>query len=197
MAKKRPKPKTPDLSYIPEDVRNLAVPIDRLELDPENARRHGEENLASIAASMKRFGFRGVVVVNRATKRIIAGNGRKLAAQRLGWTHLPVLWVDEDPASSLGYAIADNRTAELAEWNEDRLAEALGVIHTNDQELYEALLLDRLGVATAGDDSDGEEEDEIDGQLFEVVVRCKDKSDQKAFCKRMKEESRSFEAVTR
>ncbi len=57
MAKEAGIPKV-ELEWIVESLRPLAEPVDRLELDPRNARKHDEANLAAIAASLKRFGQR-------------------------------------------------------------------------------------------------------------------------------------------
>lgn len=101
---------------------NLAVTtiaIDELRPDPNNARKHGRQNLAAIRSSLERFGQRRPLVV-LPDLTVIAGNGTLEAAKSLGWstvaiTTVPDTWtVDEARA----YAIADNRTAELATWDE-------------------------------------------------------------------------------
>lgn len=133
-----------DLSHIAEGLRPLAVALDSLQLDPKNARKHSPENIASIEASLRKFGQMRAAVVNRSTGVILVGNGMTIAARNLGWTHLAVLYGDFDPATATGYAIADNRTAELAEWDDARLAEAIAEIEETDPDLAAALLLDDL-----------------------------------------------------
>jgi len=54
-----------------------------------------------------------------------AGNAAVLAAKSLGWTELAAVVVDEDDVDATAFAIADNRTAELAAWDEALLAELL------------------------------------------------------------------------
>ena len=54
-----------------------------------------------------------------------AGNGRMTAALELGWSHLPATVFDEDDNEAVAFAVADNRTAELAEWDWNNLTEAL------------------------------------------------------------------------
>lgn len=107
---------------IAEQLRTLAVPIASLNLDPSNARVHGEKNLAAIRASLAQFGQRKPVVVQRAGMIVRAGNGTVQAAKALGWTEVAALVVDDDNATAVQFAIADNRTAELAEWDPDTLA---------------------------------------------------------------------------
>lgn len=106
-----------DLSHIAEQLRPLAVPCADLLLDPANARRHPEPNLEAIKGSLRVYGQRKPVVVNRRTGTIEAGNGTLQAASALGWSHLAAVYVNDDPMTAAGFSIADNRTAELAEWD--------------------------------------------------------------------------------
>jgi hypothetical protein len=53
-------------------------------------------------------------VVQRQGMIVRAGNGRVLAARELGWTHLACVVVDESEVEATAFAIADNRSAELA-----------------------------------------------------------------------------------
>lgn len=110
---------------INPDLAKLARPLKDLREDPKNARKHDERNVVAIASSLARFGQQKPIVVN-ADGVIIAGNGTFTAAKRMGWTHLAAVRFDKDAASEqLGYAITDNRSAELASWDDVILAEAL------------------------------------------------------------------------
>jgi DNA modification methylase len=95
-------------------------------LDPENARKHSQKNLDAIKASLTKFGQRKPIVINQKGV-ILAGNGTVEAARSLGWDHIEVAVVpaDWDEATARAYALADNRTAELAEWDESVLAKQL------------------------------------------------------------------------
>jgi hypothetical protein len=57
------------------------------------------------------------------------------AARDLGWSHLAVVFTDDDPVTAAGFSIADNRTAELAEWDGEALARLLGEIRVEDERL--------------------------------------------------------------
>ena len=111
---------------IAEQLRTLAVPLSSLNLDPSNARVHGEKNLAAIKSSLAQFGQREPVVVQRAGMIVRAGNGTVQAARALGWSEIAAVVIDDDNATAVQFAIADNRTAELAEWDPDTLALLLG-----------------------------------------------------------------------
>lgn len=100
--------------------------IDSLRPDPRNARKHGKKNLSTIAASLAQFGQRRAAVV-RSDGTVLAGNGMLEAARSLGWSELSVTvvpdeWSDEEARA---YALADNRTGELAEWDSDVLGDHL------------------------------------------------------------------------
>ena len=87
-----------------------------------NPRRH---NLPALKASIERFGFRNVIVVNSRTNTIEAGHGRAQVALELGITSVPVLFVDDDDDTAKAYAIADNRQAEIGGWDEEALVPLL------------------------------------------------------------------------
>ena len=129
----------PDLSHIAEQLRPLAVLCSELLLDPANARRHPEPNLEAIKGSLRVYGQRKPVVVNRRTGTIEAGNGTLQAALALCWSHLAVVYVDDDPTTAAGFSIADNRTAELAEWDREALDKLLSELKTNDPLLDQML----------------------------------------------------------
>ena len=81
--------------------------------------------------SLGRFGQRKPIVV-RADGIVVAGNGTLEAARDLGWVELAVTEVDGlSEADVRAFALADNRTAELSEWDEDALALLMADLPTN------------------------------------------------------------------
>jgi ParB-like chromosome segregation protein Spo0J len=101
------------------------VPLDQLKPDPANARKHSDRNIEEIIRSLKEFGQHAPLVVQKGTNRIIVGNGRYEAMQMLGWDKAYVVYVDDDNVTAVRRALADNRTAELAEWDDEALARLL------------------------------------------------------------------------
>jgi len=101
------------------------VLIDDLDLDPRNARKHDSKNLKAIADSLEQFGQRKPIVV--WGKTVVAGNGTMVAARSLNWTEITIARVPDDWSADQvkAYALADNRSAELAEWDEQVLTEQL------------------------------------------------------------------------
>lgn len=115
----------PDLSHIAEALRPLAIMCSSINFDPDNARLHSEENIDAIMKSLSQFGQDQPLVVQKQGRIVRKGNGRLLAAQRLGWEWIAALVVDEDDVAAAARAIADNRAAELASWDEEKLAKLL------------------------------------------------------------------------
>ena len=99
------------------------VKLMALKPDPANARRHDNKNLEAIAGSLKQFGQRKPLVVDQ-NDTVVAGNGTLQAAKSLGWQEIDIVRIPADwsAAQIKAFALADNRTAELAEWNHEVLA---------------------------------------------------------------------------
>jgi DNA modification methylase len=110
------------------------VAIDSLTFDPSNVRKHGEQNLATIKASLNRFGQQKPIVVD-ANGVVRAGNGTLMAAKALGWKEIAVVRSTLAGSEATAYAIADNRTAELAEWDDDALKQTLAALQIEDENL--------------------------------------------------------------
>ena len=109
-------------------IRN--VPVGNLTPDPQNVRMHNARNIDAIKRSLSTFGQRKPIITakgNDGSLIVIAGNGTLEAAKELEWTHIDILEVpdDWDADKARAFAIADNRTAELADWNEIELTNAL------------------------------------------------------------------------
>ena len=101
------------------------VTIESLKLDPNNARKHSRRNLDAIAASLNKFGQRKPIVVHNGV--VIAGNGTLEAARSIGWKEIAVSVcpADWDADTAKAYALADNRSSELAEWDDKKLSTQL------------------------------------------------------------------------
>lgn len=113
------------------------VPIESLVGDPANVRKHDQKNLDAIKGSLARFGQQKPVVVG-AHNVVIAGNGTVAAALSLGWKEIAIVRSELIGPDATAYAIADNRTAELATWDDDALAQQLAAIQINDEDLARA-----------------------------------------------------------
>ena len=124
------------------------IAVADLSLDPSNVRKHSRRNLDAIKASLRKFGQQKPIVVD-AKGIVIAGNGTMTAAQELGWTEIAAVRTELVGVEATAFAIADNRSAELAEWDEDALAKVLESLKVEDADLlaatgYDAAEVDKM-----------------------------------------------------
>jgi len=102
------------------------IKLAELRHDDQNARTHDQANLKAIAGSLEQFGQRKPIVITQDNK-VVAGNGTLTAAKLIGWTEIDCVRVPADWTADQikAYALADNRTAELAQWDEQVMAAQL------------------------------------------------------------------------
>jgi len=135
------------------------IEIDRLYCSPTNP-RHNDDAVPKVAASIHRFGWQQPIVAKRDGE-VIAGNTRLKAAQSLGMTEVPVWWFDGTDLDATAFSIADNRTGELAEWDDAALSKLL-------EQLREEDALDGIGFDTCDIDrlaAQLREQEEVDPEL--------------------------------
>lgn len=114
-------------------TKQTTIPIDELIEDPENMRKRTDRNREALDTSLETYGAARSIVVDKDGV-VRAGNGTLAAAKEAGITEVVVVeggpgkliavrradWSEED---AKGYAIMDNKSAELAEWDYEGLAE--------------------------------------------------------------------------
>jgi len=161
------------LSFAPERIETW--PLERLKPYARNAKTHGEDQVAKIAASMAQFGWTVPVLVG-SDGEVIAGHGRILAATHLGLTDAPVIVLDHlTEAQRRAYRIADNKLTELGAWDEALLAGELQELLAEDFDLsvvgFSDAELDAL--LAGGGDADGgnEGEDEVPETPVDPISR--------------------------
>lgn len=176
---------TKDVRHIAADLRPLARSIDEAALDPANENVHDEASIAAIAASLKRFGQRTPIVVNKKTGFIAKGNGTWLAARLIGWTKLAMVFVTDDAKAHTGYRLADNRTAQLAHFDDERLAQSIAILKDEDDGLFAALQLDALETSLPAADTGAVEQAP---KQYAVLIECKSEKEQKRLFDRLTRE---------
>ena len=146
------------------------VPIGDVIPYARNPRRN-EHAVAKVAGSIKEFGFRQPIVVDKDMV-VIVGHTRLLAAQQLGYKKVPVHIADNlTPAQIKGYRIADNRTNEEAEWDEELLALELGDLKDLDFDLdLTGFDPDELEQLLAEEGSEGLTDDDAVPELQEDAI---------------------------
>src|ERR1017187_7594465 len=110
---------------------------------PANARKWSGQALAKVAASIRTYGFRQPLVVD-LEETIVVGHLRRAGAREAGLKQIPVHVARDLTAAKIrAYRLADNRTAQEADWDMDLLAsEFAGLSLTGfDSRELDALLL--------------------------------------------------------
>lgn len=103
----------------------VKVKLSELKLDPNNARKHSPQNILAIKQSLQENPQYRPFVVQKGTNKICVGNGMYIAMQELGIKEGWVEYRDLDDKQFARLSVTDNRTAELAEWDEDILQQII------------------------------------------------------------------------
>ena len=111
------------------------VAIDRLKPWARNPRKNDGKPVDEVAASIQRFGFGAPILARLADGEIIGGHTRYKAAQKLGLTEVPVRFLDLSESEAHALALSDNRTGELAAWDDAELLAILRDVATSEQAL--------------------------------------------------------------
>ena len=124
------------------------VPLEKL-VPYEKNPRNSDAAVDAVAESIREFGFRQPIVVDDQNV-IIAGHARYFAAIRLGLEKVPVHVAQElTPEQIRAYRLADNKTAELADWDMDLLAQEITALSESELDLtqfgFDQEFLDSLG----------------------------------------------------
>lgn len=113
-----PRPKSAEASAINVEQ----VEVDKLLPHPMNPRKG---DVDKIVESIKVNGFYGVIVAQKSTRYILAGNHRWQAARHLDMDTVPVMWLDCNDAQAKRIMLADNRMSDIAGYNQDSLQDLL------------------------------------------------------------------------
>lgn len=98
------------------------VKVTDVQLHPNNARKG---NVDRLEESIRTNGFYGALIVQKSTNYICVGNHRYQAAVNLGFTELPALIVDVDDQQARRLLLVDNRSNDVAGYDDDLLVDLL------------------------------------------------------------------------
>ena len=103
--------------------------------DYENNPRDNDGAVDAVAESIKQFGFKVPIVIDKDGV-IIAGHTRRKAAEKLGLKKVPCIVADDlTPEQIKAFRLADNKTAELAEWDMEALEKELAELTAFDVDM--------------------------------------------------------------
>ena len=111
-----------------------AVPITELKPWGKNPRKHAAD-LQPLVRSIEHFGWTNPILVQEKTNRVIAGHGRLEAARQAGLSEVPAIFLDMNDDDASAYTVADNKLAELSEWDEVALGSVLADLQGNHYDM--------------------------------------------------------------
>jgi ParB/RepB/Spo0J family partition protein len=134
-------------------MENKLIYLSLEEITPyENNPRNNENAVDSVAASIKEFGFKSPIIVDK-NNVIINGHTRYLAAKQLGLSKVPVIIAEDLTEEQVkAFRLADNKVAEIATWDFELLNEELAEIDEID--------MSQFGFEESNFDFDEQESDE-------------------------------------
>lgn len=101
------------------------VPLSELTVYADNPRVHDEEQLRALQATIESLGFNQPIGVDD-NLGIITGHGRRIVAERLGYTEVPVVRLSHlSPEQLRAYVTLDNKMSDMGKWDERALAKEL------------------------------------------------------------------------
>ena len=117
-----------------------------------NNPRHNDNAVEAVANSIKEFGFKVPIIIDKELV-VVAGHTRLKAAKLLGLEKVPCIVAgDLSPEQIDAFRLADNKTGELAEWDYDLLQQEL-------QKLEGIIEMDRFGFNEIEDVLEAENDD--------------------------------------
>lgn len=108
------------------------VPLGSLKTHPANPR---QGDIGAIIESMRVHGFYGAIVAQKGTGFILAGNHRYKAAKALAFDKVPVIWVDVNEEQARRMLLVDNRTSDLASYDDKALLSILQELQASEEAL--------------------------------------------------------------
>lgn len=140
--------------------------------------RKNDNAVDAVANSIREFGFKNPIVID-GNNVIICGHTRYKAAQKLGLDVVPcVVASDLTDEQIKAYRLADNKVAELAEWDIDLLGEELGDIFDIDMSEF-GFDIENVGGQDSGtDQEDNQEEYQREYQNNSAEINVDDYSDE-------------------
>ena len=170
----------------------INMPINEL-LRYENNPRNNKDAVKYVAESIKDFGFKVPIVVDR-NKVIIAGDTRYQAAKKLKLKEVPCIIADDLTEEQVkAYRLADNKVGEFSKWDMDKL----------ETELADLLNVDMMVFGFEELEKELEEAQDVINtesnfnykEQYGVIIMCADEQDQQVIYERLVEEGYECKVV--
>lgn len=157
----------------------------------ENNPRKNEKAVAKVAESIREFGFKVPIVIDKDNV-IVCGHTRVQAAKRLKLAVVPCIVADDLTDEQIrAFRLADNKTAEFADWDIEKLDAELAALEI-DMSLFgfDEDTGKEKGVTERKDLSD-----EV-SEVYEVIVECANEAEQEDVFNRLQGEGLQCRVLT-
>lgn len=150
--------------------------------------RKNDDAVKYVAESIKQFGFKVPIVIDRDGV-IVAGHTRYKAAKKLKLDAVPCIVADDLTEEQIkAFRLADNKVAEKAEWDFVLLTEELDDLFGFDMDLF--------GFGDEDEEEDEEEQPAVErddlsgqvGEMYQIVIECASEAEQEQLFYRFTEE---------
>lgn len=168
------------------------VSIEQLQTDQTNAREHDEQNIQAIRASLRQFGFQKPIVCNKKMM-VKAGSGTLQAAIEEGYSEVPVVVSSLSAQKLKAFAIADNRTAELANWDFQELDLQLSQLETDGFDLCDLGFFEDVIISEHQEEEAGI--DDHSDIKYRILIECQNEQEQKKLLQQFQKKKLNCKAV--
>lgn len=139
-----------------------------------NNPRNNDEAVDYVANSIKEFGFKVPCVIDNE-KNVVCGHTRLKAAKKLGIKEVPCIIADDLTEEQIdAFRLADNKTAEIATWDFEKLEIELESISGIDMSDFGFDFSSDKEEYTFDEDVDGKSESEYDEkkEKYTICPQC-------------------------
>ena len=157
------------------------VPIADVHPYDQNPRRG---NIDAIRESLQAHGQYRPLVVRTETKEVLVGNHTLYAARELEWDEISVIYVDVDEDEAKRIVLVDNRTADLAEYDDSDLTALLQSLPELDGSGFDQKDLDKLVAKLEPEDTSPQ----LSHTEYRLMIECSDERHQAELLERFAKE---------
>ncbi|MBQ6503163.1 MAG: ParB N-terminal domain-containing protein [Flexilinea sp.] len=167
-----------------EEMKIVYKDINDLQMYENNPRKNSDA-VQYVANSIQQFGFRNPIIIDK-DNTIVCGHTRYKAARRLKMAKVPCIMADDlDEDQIRAFRLADNKVAEMATWDYDRLEQEFALIDPLEFDIADFGFFPNY---EPDEDEEEEEEEQASGGLepsYSLIIDCESKAEQKDVYERL------------